>query len=389
MHRHRLAAVSAIRSGHGIAVTVELPEDALSLDITDSEAVIAVRGPLDETALVELIRLFDTALATGCTSFVLDLVAVDSVAPTGPAVIGLVAQRFTGRERRLAIRSPSTVISSRLVAQGLGHLLLDEEFELTPRRTEQPSTFVDLVPDDNADAGRDSAVPTESDLIDAALRLVVELARSTVKGADGVSVSLRRHGRLATVAASDQTILEMDAEQYSTGEGPCVDASIEGRRFLTESLDDEQRWPTFTPKARALGIRAILSSPLVAHTRPVGALNIYSLQPDAFGSDDQSLAMRFATEVSAILTDAGMDVSDDRRSEQFQASLRSREVIAQAQGVIMGREHITEDEAYTILRSHSQGTNISLRECAEEVTRSTRPGAPALEPDGGGGGRRG
>jgi hypothetical protein len=368
-------------------MTAEKPDEALSvsLDTTGSEAVIAVRGPLDESALAELIRLFDSALISGCTSFVLDLVAVDSVAPTGPAVIGLVAQRFTGRERRLVIRSPSTAISSRLVAQGLGHLLLDEEFELTPRRTDQST--LDARVADNAGlhppdrfAERDSALPTESDLVDATLRLVVELARSTVKGADGVSVSLRRHGRLATVAASDQTILEMDAEQYAAGEGPCVDASIEGQRFLTESLDQEQRWPDFTPKARALGIRAILSSPLVAHTRPVGALNIYSRQPQAFGSDDQSLAMRFATEVSAILTDAGVDVSDDRRSERFQASLRSREVIAQAQGIIMGREGITEDEAYTILRGHSQRTDISLRECAEAVTLSTQPARPTLEP---------
>ena len=58
-----------------------------------------------------------------------------------------------------------------------------------------------------------------------ALRLAVE--RATVGGADGVSVSLRRHG-LAPVAASDQTISDMDANQYATGEGgPCVDASVD------------------------------------------------------------------------------------------------------------------------------------------------------------------
>ncbi len=351
---------------------------SLSIDTPQSSAVITPRGTLDELALSELIRLFDTALASDCTSFALDLDAVDSMVTTGPAVIGLVARRCTGLGRRLAIRSPSTAISSRLVAQGLGHLLLDDESELAPLPLESPvlvaqvATNADLHPP-NRFAEHDSALPTESDLVDATLRLVVELARSTVKGADGVSVSLRRHGRLATVAASDQTILEMDADQYSTGEGPCVDASIEGRRFLTESLDDEQRWPAFTPKARALGIRAILSSPLVAHSRPVGALNIYSLQRDAFGEDDQSLAMRFATEVSTILTDAGVDVSDDQRAERFQDSLRSREVIAQAQGVIMARDAVSEDEAYTVLRGRSESTNISLRRCAEEVTESTRP----------------
>ena len=96
---------------------------------------------------------------------------------------------------------------------------------------------------------RITAIPADADVVDGALRLVVALARVTVGGADGVSVSLRRHGRLATVAASDQTISDMDASQYATGEGPCVDASVKGRWFHAESLDIETRWPAFTPRA--------------------------------------------------------------------------------------------------------------------------------------------
>lgn len=357
---------------------------SLSLDAARSEAVVSMRGALDDAALIELVGLFDTEIARGYTAIVLDLVAVDSLTQTGPDVITAAAQRLADQGRHLTIRSPSTAIESRLVAAGLGELLVEEEFELMPGRPGDPSTVVVQVPD-NTDlhrsgrfAERAGAIPTDTDLVDATLRLVVELARTTVTGADGVSVSLRRHGQLATVAASDQLILEMDADQYATGEGPCVDASIKGRRFHAQSLDDEDRWPDFTPKARALGIQAILSSPLVAHRRPVGALNIYSLQPRAFGNDDQSLAMRFATEVSAVLTDAGVDVSDDRRSERFQASLRAREVIAQAQGVIMDRQGITEEEAYTVLRVHSQRSGLSLRARAEEVIGSTRPGHPPL-----------
>jgi hypothetical protein len=353
---------------------------SLAVDAVKSEAVISMRGSLDEPALIELLNLFDTVIASGYSSMILDLVTMDSLAPTGPAVIASAAARLAGQHRRLAIRSPSTAISSRLVAEGLGHLIADEEFELMPRDTGLPSAVVARVAD-NSDLHpvgrfeeRADALPTDSDLVDATLRLVVELARSTVTGADGVSVSLRRHGRLATVAVSDQTILEMDAEQYATGEGPCVDASVQGRRFHAQSLADEDRWPDFTPKARALGIQAILSSPLVAHSRPVGALNIYSLQPRAFGSGDQSLALWFATGVSAILTDAGVDVSDDRRSERFQASLRSREIIAQAQGVIMEREGIDEVAAYRVLRVHSQHTGDTLRRRAEEIIGSARPG---------------
>lgn len=102
------------------------------------------------------------------------------------------------------------------------------------------------------------------------------------------SISLRRHGPLATVAASDQTISERDFHQYATGEGPCVDASRQGRWFHVETLGSETRWPAFTPRARTLGINAILSSPLLAGGRPVGAPNIYSRAAVAFAPKDQA-----------------------------------------------------------------------------------------------------
>ena len=175
------------------------------------------------------------------------------------------------------------------------------------------------------------------------------------------------------MAASDPTVLDMDAAQYATGEGPCVDASTAGRWFHAVSLEAEVRWPQFTPRAKALGIRAILSSPLVAWGQPVGALNIYSHRPLAFATDDQRLAMKFATEVSAVLTDAGLDASDEQRTERFQASLRSREVIAQAQGMLMERDGLSESAAFTLLRLHSQRTGQSLRARAEEITAPTRP----------------
>jgi len=88
--------------------------------------------------------------------------------------------------------------------------------------------------------------------------------------------------------------------------------------------------------------------------------------------------MRFATEASAVLTDAAVDGTDDGRSERFEASLRSREVIAQAQGVLMEREGLSERAAFTALRIRSQRTGRSLRNRAEELTASTRR-APGLD----------
>jgi signal transduction protein with GAF and PtsI domain len=177
------------------------------------------------------------------------------------------------------------------------------------------------------------------------------------------------------VAATDQTILDMDANQYATGEGPCVDASVEGRWFHVESLEQETRWPDFIPKARALGINAILSSPLLAAERPVGALNIYSRTQSAFSEKEQELAAIFATEASIILRDAGADVPDDQLSELMQAALESRQIVARAEGVIMEREGISAEDAFTALRNFSRSTNRPLVERAADVVDSTRRAA--------------
>ena len=103
-------------------------------------------------------------------------------------------------------------------------------------------------PDLARDLLKVATIPANIDVLDAALRLVVALARVTVGGADGVSVSLRRHGVLTTVAASDETVTGMDRDQYATGEGPCVAAATEGHWFHVESLEDERRWPAFIPE---------------------------------------------------------------------------------------------------------------------------------------------
>ena len=229
------------------------------------------------------------------------------------------------------------------------------------------------------DLRRVTAIPTDHDVVDGALRLVVELARISVNGADGVSVSLLRHGELLTVAASDETIMEMDTEQYATGEGPCVDASLWGRWFHAESLDIETRWPSFTPRARALGIKAILSSPLKAFEFPVGALNIYSRTASTFDVNAQETAAIYARKASLILSDARAGVTDSQMAVRFQEALRSREIIAIAKGIVMEREGVSEDDAFTALRVLSLDGELPLLNKAEAVILSANQPEPALE----------
>ena len=159
----------------------------------------------------------------------------------------------------------------------------------------------------------------------------------------------------------------MDAEQYATGEGPCVDAAMTGQASYAESLGDESRWPAFTPRAIRLGINAILSAPLLAGGRPAGALNIYSRTVNAFAGADQQLASSFAAHATTILTDAGVGTAAKEVTERLAAALRGREVIAQAQ------------DAYTLMRHSAVDGGRRLAEVAAEVVASAQGPPPDQE----------
>jgi anti-anti-sigma regulatory factor len=348
-------------------------------------ATVSLRGGLDDVAAFELATIINAAIDREPASLTLDLAEVAFIGNEGLVVISDAESRLVRAGRVLTIRSPSALVNHHLRsrekapleqgAPGNGHLGPEQlgVVNVVSQRFGSSLSAPDL--------RRVAGMPTDPDVVDGALDLVVELALARISDADGVSVSLRRHGVLSTVAASDQTIREMDANQYATSEGPCVEASIKGHWFHAESLDTETRWPAFTPRARALGIKAILSSPLRAFDQPVGALNIYSRTASTFEVKDQQAAATFAEKASVILSDAHIDVSDGQMALRFQEALQSREVLSLAKGIIMERTGTDEAGAFNALLRLSLQQGTTLRARAEAILRSA--GGPERRPEGG------
>jgi anti-anti-sigma factor len=357
----------------------------VAINYTDVAVVLDISGELDGRSAPELNAVFDTMFDRGHDSVVLDLSGLVFMDGHGLQVITSAARRLRFLGDVLTLRSPSPEVQRILAVNGLAgavRLELDnvEQSQLGPEQSSiDRNATVRSAPTTAIRRDPVLTMPVERQLLDDALGLVVKLAKMAVGGADGVSVSLLRDGHIKTVAASDQTILKMDASQYATREGPCLDASTEGRWFHVNSLENETRWPAFVPMARALGIHAILSNPLLTQTRPVGALNIYSRSVAAFGSADQELAAAFAAETSLVLSNAGLGESADGHSQRLHHALRSREIIAQAQGIVMERASVGEDAAFDHLRRFSQQSARPLRERAEDIVASTRWPEPVVE----------
>lgn len=352
--------------GFGVVVTGAGPE-----------ATVNVRGGVDALTAPGLAAILEVLVGQGRRRVVLDLsdlafmdtagrlVVLDVLARLGECEFTIQPPRaLPGGVHLAGMTEPAGLDWSEIPRGGLGP-------------EELPGLLAALEPVEPAVlAGgllRVAAVPANEDVLDAALRLVVALARVTVAGADGVSVSLRRRGALATVAASDETISGMDCDQYATGEGPCVSAAGEGHWFHVESLENETRWPAFIPRARERGIKSILSTPLRTRTRPAGALNLYSHTARAFTGPSLELASLFAARASDVLAAGAADVSVEDFAHQLQAAVRDRDILGQARGALMERHGISAAAADTTLRRSSQQAGTTLRKLAEDVVASTQP----------------
>ncbi|MGH9264682.1 MAG: GAF and ANTAR domain-containing protein [Acidimicrobiales bacterium] len=206
------------------------------------------------------------------------------------------------------------------------------------------------------------------------LQRIVELAVETIDGCDCAGISFIKGKELSTSAASSDVPRQVDAIQYEVGEGPCLDAIREHDIFRTGDLGRERRWPQFSSRAQQeTGVTSMVSFRLFVEGDTLGALNLYSKAPDAF--DDRAVAVG-----SVFAAHAAIALSTALHDEQMEEALQSRDVIGQAKGILMAREHVSADEAFDMLRRASQRVNVKLRDIARQIADSAQPHPPGSCP---------
>jgi GAF domain-containing protein len=170
-----------------------------------------------------------------------------------------------------------------------------------------------------------------------------------------------------TVAASDRRVWNIDQDQYSAGDGPCLEAARTSEAVRTGIAEAEQRWPAFARSARSAGIKSYLSCPLIINDDFVGSLNLYSEQPHGFADFDVALLRLYITAACAAIANARLYARARDLAGQLGQAMDSRAVIDQAIGVIIARTGMTAEEAFAELSRRSQNANVKLREIAAQV----------------------
>ena len=201
--------------------------------------------------------------------------------------------------------------------------------------------------------------------LESVLQKVTDLAARVLPGDPATSVTIVRGGRAATVAASHPLARQLDEVQYGQGSGPCLQAATTGT--VVELLDTatEQRWVPFPRVAAQRGCRGVLSFPLPPQETISGGLNVYARTSQPLDEQPRGPAARFAACAVVPLSNTYLYETAVGRAESLRATLDSRAVIDQAEGILMERHRLTADQAFSALAQASMQTDTRVRGIAE------------------------
>ncbi|MGW0227399.1 GAF and ANTAR domain-containing protein [Actinopolymorpha singaporensis] len=203
---------------------------------------------------------------------------------------------------------------------------------------------------------------------EASLAWLTRAAVTAVPGAVAAGITLRdQKGALESFAVTADFVMEVDAVQYRSGEGPCVASLRHGPVHLVNDMAADPRWPTFAPAAVALGVGGMLSAHMFAWDGMAGSLNFYADRSDAFATGAEAVGLMYASQLA-------MTYALSRQSTRLRDALASRTEIGAALGILMERHHLTKDQAFVLLRKRSQHHNTKLREVARQVVRVQQSG---------------
>jgi len=191
------------------------------------------------------------------------------------------------------------------------------------------------------------------------LAAVIEMAE--VAGpCETASITMRTGQTVESVAYSNDLVLRADCLQYDLGEGPCLDAARTDGVLVIPDLRADDRWPWWATQAAELGMGSSVSVHLFTDTG-LGSLNLYSLQPRQFSPADVETAKIIAAHASVVLAHA-------RAEQHLWRAIDARNLIGQAQGMLMQKYGLSAEKAFAVLRRYSQQQNLKLAVIAEQLT---------------------
>lgn len=198
------------------------------------------------------------------------------------------------------------------------------------------------------------------------------VARDLVSAAVGAGASLiEESGRRTSTGTTDRVAAAADALQYELGEGPCLSAWA---TVAVQRIDDtatENRWGSWCAAVQGLGVRSVLSAPMVFHGECIGALKVYSTAVEQFGTVDEHRLVLLSGAAATLLGIARDTDAPQRLSAGLSTALAGRRAVEAATGMLMERFGLDHGTARRWLMTVSHRRHTPLVELAGQVLERT------------------
>jgi GAF domain-containing protein len=209
--------------------------------------------------------------------------------------------------------------------------------------------------------------------VDSALRLVTTLAEATVAGTIGAGVTLvDEHGKRSR-ASSNHDVEEADGLQYRFDEGPCLTAWRSRQLVRLDDTTTDTRWPAWTTAVNAVGVRSVLSVPLVVDDEAIGAIKVYSDRPANYDAHAERVMGLFALQAATLLANTQSLQQARHLSRQLTDALGSRDAISRATGILMARGATDRHAAFTLLADTAGRSGRTVEEVARDLVTAVAP----------------
>jgi GAF domain-containing protein len=172
---------------------------------------------------------------------------------------------------------------------------------------------------------------------------------------------------LRYVAASDGRGRILEVVQVETGQGPCVDAFVNGRVTIADDMTAESRWPAIKATLIQHGVLAVLGVPVRLGGVPVGSLDVYRDQAYHWDDSERAALVRYSDVIGTTLTAAMAAHRAGELAEQLQYALDYRVVIERAIGYLMASRELDASAAFDLLRRTARNQRRRVAEIAQHV----------------------
>jgi len=202
-----------------------------------------------------------------------------------------------------------------------------------------------------------------------AMHRLVELAARHVPGCSGATAVLWHEQEPTITAASHPDLSELAEIQMAWRRGPIIDAVAEGAQISSPDTLSEVRWPDYTSRVLAMGVRSSLTLVHVSG-RLALSLTMYATRPKVLDVSRAPVGQLLIAFCSAVMNNTSTYDAAQRTARQLSEGANSRAVVDQAKGILMVGLSCSADEALRRMREISQARQIKVTEVARRIVES-------------------